>query len=120
MEYRRGLIPHVDWTASAIYEGDPKIIRRNGLATQLWAVNTFFAEKVIVGAGLGPYFYIDHKHPVRRTLRSPAAAAPLVSFTLATKLNEQWIARLIFERVTSNYNRDSDLILVGFGYHWRG
>ena len=28
-EYRRGVFPHVDWTASAIYEGDPEIIRRS-------------------------------------------------------------------------------------------
>lgn len=35
VEYRRGLMRHIDWTLSGIYEGDPEIIRRNGLATQV-------------------------------------------------------------------------------------
>jgi hypothetical protein len=117
-EYRRGLIKHIDWTASAIYEGDPKVIRRSGVATQLWAVNSFFNERMSVGAGIGPYIFIDRRHPTPHTLRSPAAAAPLVSLTVATKLDDHWLARLIFNRVASNYNRDSDIILVGLGYRW--
>jgi hypothetical protein len=57
-EYRRGILPHLDWTTSLIYEGDPEIIRRSGIATQLWAVNTFFKERIAVGAGLGPYIFL--------------------------------------------------------------
>jgi hypothetical protein len=118
-EYRRGIIPHIDWTASAIYEGDPKIVRRNGLATQLWAVNTFFDGRISVGAGLGPYFYLDRRHPAAAdTKLSPAAAAPLLSLTIATRLSDHWLVRAVFDRVTSNYNRDSDIFLVGLGYSW--
>lgn len=118
-EYRRGIMPHVDWTVSAIYEGDPEIIRRNGLATQAWLVNTFFDEKLSVGVGVGPYIYLDQKNPRAHTLRNPAAFAPLLSFTVGTKLSEHWIARLIFDRVTTTNNRDSDIFLLGLGYRWQ-
>ena len=117
-EYRRGVIPHIDWTASAIYEGDPKIIRRNGLASQVWLVNTFFNDRIAVGGGLGPYIYLDHKHPAAAGSKNPAAIAPLASLTFSVRLAANWTMRLIFDRVTSSYNRDADIFLMGFGYRW--
>lgn len=124
-EYRQGIIPHLDGTASFIYEGDPKITRRSGVALQLWPVNTFFDESTSVGIGVGPYIFIDRNHPVNsgQTLnygaRNPAAVAPLVSLTIARQLGNNWIARIIWDRVVSNYNRDSDIFLVGLGYRFR-
>ena len=117
-EYRRGLLPHLDWTVGAIYEGDPKIIRRSGFATQLWFVNTFFDDRFTIGAGLGPYVYLDHKHPAATGSKNPAAIAPLASLSVSTRLSEHWIVRMTFDRVTSSYNRDADIFLVGLGYRW--
>ena len=48
----------------------------------------------------------------------PAAIAPLASLTCSVRLSEHWIIRAVFDRVTSNYNRDSDIFLLGFGYRW--
>jgi hypothetical protein len=118
LEYRRGLAPHLDWTATAIYEGDPKIIRRNGLAAQLWAVNTFFNDTVFVGAGIGPYLFIDHKHPVTGQ-KIPATMAPLVSLTAGRQITEHWVVRLTWDRVITANSRDSDIFLLGLGYRWR-
>lgn len=118
VEYRQGWAPHVDWTLGGIYEGDPKVVRRSGITLQVWAVNTFFDDRWSVGVGLGPYFYIDHKHPPANTLRDPADVAPLVSFTVARKFADHWLWRLTFNRVTTNYNRDADVILIGLGYRW--
>jgi hypothetical protein len=120
VEYRRGIIPHVDWTISGIYEGDPEIIRRNGLATQAWLVNTFFDERFSVGIGIGPYVYLDRKNPSTRADGNPATLAPLVSLTAATRIGANWVVRLMFDRVTTSYNRDADIFLVGFGYRWAG
>ncbi|HVU17198.1 MAG TPA: hypothetical protein VHD32_09735 [Candidatus Didemnitutus sp.] len=117
-EYRHGLIPHLDWTVSAIYEGDPKIIRRSGGASQVWAVNNFFHNRVAVGAGIGPYVYLDHKNPPPSDRRIPAAVAPLFSLTLAYRLSDSLMVRAVFDRVVSNYNRDSDIFLIGLGYRW--
>ena len=112
-------MPHLDWTVSAIYEGDPEIVRRSGAATQLWFVNTFFDERLTVGGGLGPYVYLDRKHPRGTSKTNPAAIAPLASLTISTRLSEHWIARLVFDRVTTSYNRDADIFLIGLGYRWR-
>ena len=119
-EYRHGILPHLDWTISGLYEGDPEIIRRSGMATQLWAVNSFFHDRISVGAGLGPYFYLDHKHPPAAGQRIPASIAPVASLTFSTRLSDHWTLRLVFDRVASNYNRDSDIFLAGLGYRWGG
>jgi len=118
VEYRRGLAPHLDWTVSGIYEGDPQVIRRNGVATQLWGVNTFLNERLFVGVGLGPYFYIDHKHP-RTGQTIPAALAPLVSFTVGRRISQQWVARIIWDRVITSNSRDADIFRIGLGYRWQ-
>jgi hypothetical protein len=123
-EFRQGILPHLDGTASFIYEGDPKIERRSGVAFQLWPVNTFFDESTSVGVGVGPYVFIDRNHPVNSGqtvnvgLKDPAAVAPLVSLTIARQLSDDWIVRVVWDRVTSNYNRDSDIFLVGLGHSW--
>ncbi|MEO6994993.1 MAG: hypothetical protein ABI273_15400 [Lacunisphaera sp.] len=124
-EYRQGIIPHLDGTASFIYEGDPQITRRSGIAFQLWPVNTFFNESTSVGIGVGPYIFIDRNHPVNTGAtvnvgrKNPAAIAPLISLTIARQLSAHWMARLIWDRVVSNYNRDSDIFLAGIGYRWQ-
>jgi hypothetical protein len=119
VEFRRGLLPHVDWTAAAIYEGDPQIIRRSGFAAQLWFVNTFFDDRVTIGGGLGPYIYLDRKNPVGTGAVNPAAVAPLASLSVSGRLSASWMVRAVFHRVTSSYNRDSDIFLIGLGYRWR-
>ena len=119
LEYRQGIIPHLDATVTGIYEGDPKIIRRNGVAAQLWAVNAFDDNRFSVGVGVGPYVYIDRRNPTSSADNNPATVAPLVSLTFAVQITEHWIGRFVFDRVTSNYNRDSDIFLVGLGYSWR-
>ncbi len=118
-EYRQGLMPHLDGTATYIYEGNPKTTRRSGLALQLWPVNTFFDDKTAVGIGVGPYIFLDRKHPATTGRTNPAAIAPLVSLSIARQLSEGWVSRFIWDRVTSSYNRDADIFLLGLGYSWR-
>jgi len=118
IEYRRGIVKHVDWTAAFIYEGNPEIVRRSGLAAQAWAVNNFFEDHVSVGIGLGPYVFIDRKHPTGTGQINPAAIAPLASLTVSGRLSERWYLRLIVDRVTSSYNRDADIMLLGLGYRY--
>lgn len=124
-EYRRGLLPHLDGSVSFTYEGDPRIVRRSGVGVQVWPVNTFFNHRIAVGLGLGAYVYIDNKHlgPSRQlapglSVNTPAVA-PLISPTFAVRLSESWLVRLMMHRVVTNYNRDSDVFLVGAGYRWR-
>ena len=118
LEYRRGFARHIDGTGSLIYEGNPLIVRRSGFAIQGWAVNSFFADRVTVGIGFGPYVYIDRKHPAAADSRTPAAIAGLGSLSITQRFTEHLLARLLFNRVMSNYNRDADIFLLGLGYRW--
>jgi len=118
-EYRQGIFPHLDGTASFIYEGDPKSERRSGVALQLWPVNTFLDKDTSVGIGVGPYIFIDKRHPADQIRYTTAAVAPLVSLTIARRISDHFIARLVWDRVTSSYNRDADIFLIGLGYSWR-
>jgi hypothetical protein len=118
LEYRRGIVKHVDWTAAFIYEGNPQIVRRAGVATQAWAVNNFFEDRVSLGIGLGPYFYIDRKHPEGIGPINSAAIAPLASLTVSERLSDHVQLRLIVNRVASSYNRDADIFLLGLGCRW--
>ena len=120
LEYRRGLTPYLAWTASLIHEGDPEIVRRDGLAAQVWAINTFFHDHVDVGIGLGPYVFIDRKHPTGKSWNGGAMVAPMVSLEATRWLSETWSVRVLFHRVASNYNRDSDIFLLGVGYRCPG
>jgi hypothetical protein len=119
VEYRQGIFPHLDGTTSFIYEGDPKSERRSGVALQLWPVNTFLDKDTSVGLGVGPYIFIDKRHPANQIRYTTAAVAPLVSLTIARRLSDHFIARLVWDRVTSSYNRDADIFLIGLGYSWR-
>ncbi|QYM78441.1 hypothetical protein K0B96_14225 [Horticoccus luteus] len=117
-EYRRGLSPHFDATAGFVYEGDPEITRRSGLTLQGWVVNHFFQDRLNVGVGLGPYVYIDRKHPRAGGAANPAAISPLVSVTMGVRVTGPWLVRLTWDRVVTTYNRDADVFLAGIGYQW--
>ena len=38
---------------------------------------------------------------------------------LRASASDQWLARVVWDRVVTNYNRDSDVFLLGVGYRWR-
>ena len=63
--------------------------------------------------------FIDRRHPMSMLRGTSAAIAPLVSLTIARRLSENIDARLIWDRVTSSYNRDADIFLLGLGFSWR-
>ncbi len=88
-------------------------------------MNTFLKSRISVGIGIGVYVYIDNKHPgasrqlpVGVSINTPALA-PLISPTFAVHLSDNWLIRVVWDRVMTNYNRDSDVFLLGAGYRWR-
>ncbi len=117
-EFRRGVGKYWDWTLSWINEGDPRIIRRNGVASQAWLVRAFAREKVALGVGGGAYYYIDTKHQPAPGEQGHRALAGLVTLTASYRLSDHWFTRLNWNRVVTNYNRDSDVIVIGAGLRW--
>jgi len=111
-------VPHLDLSVSWINEGNPDIVRRNGAAAQVWAVNSFFDGRLSLGIGYGPYFYVDKKNPPPPGTTRPPAVAGLGSPTLAQRFAGHWLVRLTFSRVTTTNSRDADIYLLGIGYRW--
>jgi hypothetical protein len=118
IEFRSGLSPHVEWSASWLNEGAPQIIRRHGFATQLWLVETFLEKNLTLGLGVGPYLLFERKHPPVAGQDNPRNLAGLVSPSATLRLTEHWQSRLTWNRVVSTYNRDADIFLLGLGYRW--
>jgi hypothetical protein len=119
LEYRHGLLPHVDGTLSYIYEGAPRLIRRNGAALQVWPVNAFDNGHFTVGMGFGLYASIDQKNIRQVKGYHAPAISPLVSPTFSVRLDDHWVIRGVFNRVVSYNGPDSDVFLLGLGFRWR-
>jgi hypothetical protein len=111
VEYRRRLAPFLEWTVTSLYEGDTGIQNRFGLMTQLWAVRSFFDERLSLGIGGGPYAAFDKYHP-----KDDETVVGIFGMTASYRLMPRWTVRLSWERVVTNYNSDSDVILAGIGY----
>ncbi len=120
LEYRHGLTKYLDVTAAWINEGDPQVVRRNGVAAQLWPVNTFDigGQRIGVGMGLGVYGYIDRKQHPPPGKSTPAALAFLISPALTWEFSRHWSFRVVLHRVVTDYNRDADIFLGGLAYRW--
>ena len=123
LEYRHGLDRHLEWTASLISEGNTKVDNCTGFALQGWVVNTLFPDFLTVGLGLGPYVYADRKANDSMAVGEQVRVCALATLTLSVPLSQRvatpWNLRFEFHRVTTRYNRDADIILLGLGYRWR-
>ncbi len=113
LEYRRNLAPYLDWTAAWLNEGDNRLIRRNGLVSQLWAVRSFLEDRLNLGIGLGPYLAIDRYRDPQDGEGGEHALAAVVSLSASWRFSRSWAARLTWHRISTNYDRDTDVFLLG-------
>jgi hypothetical protein len=118
VEYRRGLWKFVDGTVSWIYEGDKRLTRRNGISTQLWAVKDFFSEQLALGIGAGTYFSVDRYHNNDGNKEKTRTVSAIATMTASYRFHPHWCLRASWNRVVTNYNRDTDVILGGIGYRF--
>jgi hypothetical protein len=117
IEYRRGLLPYMDWTLTWLYEGDNRLSRRNGVCTQLWAVRDFFADRLTLGFGGGLYFNVDHYLAQGRNGYEDEASG-IATLTSSYRFDRHWDLRSSWNRIVTNYNADTDMILAGVGYRF--
>lgn len=111
IEYRRAVGRYVDWTVTAIHEGNSAQSKRNGVATQLWLIRSL-SPKVELGMGAGPYF--NAKVPDGEGQRSHRSG--LVTVGARYHLDRRVVAEAAWNRVVTDYHRDADLLLIGLGY----
>jgi len=117
VEYRRRIHPYIDWTATWMYEGDSRLIRRNGLASQLWAVREFMDNRLSFGIGGGVYFPLDHRGIIRES-RISRTVCGIVTLSSSYQIMPPWDVRVAWNRVITDYNHDTDVILGGIGYRF--
>jgi len=95
-----------------LYEGDARLIRRDGVILQGWLEPTFQDDRFTLGVGYGGYFAVDKYRRGEKDLLS------ILGTTASYRLAPHWIARFEWQRVGSRHSRDSDIILLGVGYRF--
>jgi len=118
VEYRHGLGTHVDGTLGWIYEGDNHVIRRQGVTAQLWVVRAFPRRRLTLGVGAGPYIAVTRCTNCDGTQQRAHTLAVAVTVGASYRFDPPWIARVSWNRLVTDYDRDSDVILIGAGYRF--
>lgn len=114
IEYRQQLRRWLDWTVTWLNEGDARLIRRDGVASQFWLVRHAHDDRVQLGVGFGPYVALDrYRHEKGET---PETLSGLVSLSARYSITPTWHVRTTWHRVLANYHRDTDVFLLGLGY----
>jgi hypothetical protein len=118
LEYRRHLSRHLDWTFAGLYEGDNRLVRRDGVMTQLWATQELLDDTLSVGAGAGAYFNLSHYHNPFQGPGSDRFLSGIIALTGSYRFTQHWAVRATWNRVITSYERDTDVILGGIGYRF--
>lgn len=116
VEYRRRLTRHSEWTASVLDEGDAGVLRRHGVASQYWLVESWRRDRLSIGIGAGLYYSFERARGPQREKSQQLMG--LISPTVAFRFADDWVARTIWHRVITDYHRDCDVFLLGVGREW--
>jgi hypothetical protein len=124
-EYRHGLSAHADWTLGFLDEESNDILTRRGLTTQLWLVDPVLDGRLTFGIGVGAYIVIyernqpsffGHPSPPPAIATDDQRVSGIITLMGGYRLGPDWTLRASFNRIVTDYDRDSDVILVGAGY----
>ena len=118
IEYRRGIARYLDWTVGYIDEGDNAAFNRKGIATQFWPKKSFFDDDLTLGVGVGAYLAVDKGRNSGSDIGDDAILAGLITVTGSYHLSQEYRIRISWSRVMTDYDRDTDIIFVGLGYHF--
>jgi hypothetical protein len=118
VEYRRNIFRFIYWTAGWLREIDNTIADRQGFVTQAWAEKRFFNDRLGLGAGLGIYLFKDDAPDPKSVIDDDFRVAGLAALTVSYRLPWNFIVRGTWNRVITDYDRDSDVFLVGMGYRF--
>ncbi|HIJ88224.1 MAG TPA: hypothetical protein HPP97_11190 [Desulfuromonadales bacterium] len=121
IEYRRGLLRYLDFSTAWLNEGDNELIRRNGALAQFWLVRAFFDDRLSLGSGLGAYLAIDKRNGKAFDKGGGEFASGVISMTASFRdfgFNPDISLRLTMNRIVTNYDKDTDIFLMGLGYRF--
>jgi len=121
VEYRRGLLRYLDFSTAWMNEGDNDLIRRNGALAQLWLVRAFLNDHLSLGGGFGGYVAIDKRKVTDSGQGGSSFASGVMSVTASVRdfgFNPDLSLRFIMNRIITNYDKDTDIFLLGLGYRF--
>ncbi len=118
IEYRRRLGRYLDWTIAWLNEGDPQLIHRNGIITELWLTRHFSDPNISLGLGIGPYIAVDERRNPDADREDNDVIVGIITMSAAYKFNSPWVIRISWNRIVTDYNRDTDVLLWGVGYRF--
>jgi hypothetical protein len=114
VEYRDAVTQNVQWSAMLLNEGQVGLVERKGIVGRLWFVRSF-TENTVLEVGGGGYWMHDRDNPNDPLEESRSRLVPIVSLGMRYRINPDWRAEFTWSRVITNYHRDSDVLLFGFG-----
>jgi hypothetical protein len=88
------------------------------LITQLWVVRSFFENRLTLGVGTGPYVALDKLRKQESGGDDELTVAGLVTLSAAYQFRSPWIIRISWNRIVTNYDRDTDVLLGGIGFRF--
>jgi hypothetical protein len=115
VELRKGISRHFDGTISWISEDNGGEIKRHGIGSQLWLVDAFRERRMFLGIGAGLYAFIDRFMDAGAGSGDEFDIAGLISLTAGWRFSDRWFARANWNRVATNDDRDSDILVLGIG-----
>jgi len=118
VEYRRQLSEYLEGSVGWLHEGDTRLVRRDGLTSEIWAMRSFFDDGLVLGIGGGLYFNLGSYHHVIEPNNTRKTVSGIVSLTGAYRIVPEWELRTVWHRIVTNYDRDTDVLLGGIAYRF--
>jgi hypothetical protein len=114
IEYRRTVNPNLEWSVIAMNEGRVGVAERKGVAGQVWLLRPF-TTRTVLEMGLGAYAMRDQLDRNDANDDRRTRFAGLASIGMRWRIDDTWRAQLTWNRVITDYQRDSDVFLLGVG-----
>jgi hypothetical protein len=114
IEYRRTVNPNLELSVTAMDEGKVGVASREGVAGQVWLLRPF-TTRTVLEMGLGAYAMRDQLDRNDADDDRRTRVAGLASIGMRWRIDDTWRAQLTWNRVITDYQRDSDVFLVGVG-----
>ena len=114
IEFRHDLGRYSEWSITVLNEGSNELIRRNGVASQLWLVRPAWNGALRLGVGLGLYGNLDRRRPAEEgESEGRRGVAGIMGMSAAVRIAGPWSARLTWTRIVTDYSRDTDVYTLG-------
>lgn len=116
LEYLQGLGEHAAVSISWLNEGHVPGHHRDGHAVQLWARTSVFDRRLWLSAGVGPYRYFDTVPAAHGASYNDSHDwGAIFSLGSAWYTGRRWVLNLRLNRIETQSDFDSNLVLLGVG-----